>query len=263
MTATWRVAVSLLGLRREVNAQWPNRSDAADGFIGDAAHIAQGSASDHNPWIIDAHGIGVVRAFDITADGIDAPALAEHLRQLGAAGDRRLADHGYVIFNGQITSAFSAWTWTIYHGDPHTSHIHVSVARDPAYDDESSWGVAQLSEPAPPAPTRKAPPMKLPASEWTDDGHLHCLVIGLDQAVWSKEWDGTEWLPWVSLGGVWLPETVDVNNRGDRLDIIGVGTNHELFHLSRPSIRVNPDHSVSGGHWTGLEDLNGIVPTPQ
>lgn len=137
----WRLAHSLEVLRDEVNTAWPQRSKAADGTIGDVAHQNQGSASDHNPWIIDSNGVPVVRAFDITADGIPAADVAERIRKLGEAGDPRLADHGYVIFNYRIAS-YSNWQWHPETGDPHTSHIHVSVSRNqPGYDDVRSWGI--------------------------------------------------------------------------------------------------------------------------
>jgi hypothetical protein len=139
---SWRVATSLLVLRAEIDAKWPNRDRRSDGTIGDAAHISEGQASDHNPWIVDG-GIGVVRALDIDVDGIDAAWYSEHVRQLGAAGDHRLTDHGYVIFNRRIASGTGGWGWRAYTGpSPHTDHVHVSVARNKAgYDSTAAWGI--------------------------------------------------------------------------------------------------------------------------
>jgi hypothetical protein len=138
----WHLAGSLVSLRAGVNAHWPKRDKTSDGGIGDPAHAAKGAGSDHNPWLNNT-----VRAYDFDADGIDAPWLAEQLRIAGAAGDRRLAgrtgdtnDNGYVIWSHHITSPdFSRWV--PYDGaDPHTSHVHVSVTRDPGgYEDSSSW----------------------------------------------------------------------------------------------------------------------------
>lgn len=133
----WRLAAAVAALRSDVNARWPGRDKASDGTIGDAAHATR--ASDHNPWI-NVAGVGVVRALDIDVDGIDAGWYAEQLRKMGQAGDHRLTDGGYVIFNRSITSAdFSRWV-TYTGTNPHTSHVHVSVSRLRAgFDDESRW----------------------------------------------------------------------------------------------------------------------------
>jgi hypothetical protein len=138
----WRVAGSLLVLRGEIDRRWPERDKTSDGTIGDAAHATH--ESDHNPFIVDDEGIGVVRALDVDVDGINAAQLAEHLRQLGKKGDERLNGKGYVIFNRRIASEVQDWTWRQYNGEnPHTSHVHVSVSRtaDPGYDSLGGWGV--------------------------------------------------------------------------------------------------------------------------
>ena len=82
---TWTLAPALKQLMNEVNAAWPNRSREWDGTIGDYLHSL--TTSEHNPY--DEYGKkdpdGVVRAVDITAQGIDVPTL------LGAAiGDPRV-----------------------------------------------------------------------------------------------------------------------------------------------------------------------------
>jgi hypothetical protein len=92
---------------------------------------------------LDSKGVGVVRARDITAQGIDAAWLAEYLRAVGGRGDRRLRNGGYVIFNRRITKPdFSGWK--VYTGtSPHTAHIHVSFSRDQAgFDSTDGWGIA-------------------------------------------------------------------------------------------------------------------------
>lgn len=140
----WRLAHSLAILKAEVDARWPDRSTVSDGTIGDAAHASRDS--DHNPWVIDDHGDGVVRARDVTADGIDPDWYAEHLRQLGASGDRRLNPDGYVIWNRRIASAghAPAWQWHPYTGsNQHTHHVHLSVTTVQAgYDSGAPWGIA-------------------------------------------------------------------------------------------------------------------------
>jgi putative peptidoglycan binding protein len=137
---SWRNAVSIAALRDEVNARWPHRDKRSDGTIGDEHHCPKGqaSSSDHCP-----NPAGVVRAFDIDVDGIPAAWLAEHLRTLGASGDKRLANGGYVIFNRRIASWSHEWLWRAYTGeDPHTSHIHISVSQDASgYDAAGTWNV--------------------------------------------------------------------------------------------------------------------------
>lgn len=140
MARPWRNCNASLTLLSAVNSLWPHRDKASDGTIGDAEHATRDS--DHNPWVVDANGIGVVRARDTDVDGIDAAWLAERLRLLGAAGDRRLIGGGYVIFNRRITKPdFSGWL--AYHGiNPHTSHIHTSFSRDAAgYDSSAPWNL--------------------------------------------------------------------------------------------------------------------------
>ena len=138
---TYRDAKSLLTLRDQIDAAWPNRSKASDGMLGDKIHIAEGSASDHNPWLLDSSGIGVVRALDITHDpahGCDTYALADRLR---LATDHRLANGGYIISDHRITGPQHGWEWVAYNGaDPHTGHMHVSVSKTQLlYDDTSAW----------------------------------------------------------------------------------------------------------------------------
>jgi putative peptidoglycan binding protein len=137
--AGWRVAGCILALRREIDARWPNRDRRSDGTIGDQRHCGPGRPpSDHCP-----NAAGVVRALDVDSDGIAAAWLAEHVRSRGAAGDRRLANGGYVIFNRRIASWSHGWRWRAYTGSsPHTDHIHISVSRDAAgYDAPGAWGV--------------------------------------------------------------------------------------------------------------------------
>lgn len=137
---TWRLARSLSVLRDEINTAYPNRDRTSDGTIGDPAHA--GRRSDHNP---DANG--VVRAMDIDADlgpSGAAAALAEHLRSLGAAGDARLTDWGYVIFNARIAGGNpergpNRWNWRPYTGpNAHRHHLHLSVGRR-GYDLDLPW----------------------------------------------------------------------------------------------------------------------------
>ena len=137
---TWRLAHCLEVLREEVNAVAPRRSIVSDGTVGDVAHATR--SSDHNPFIKDPRGTGVVRAFDVTHDpagGLDCDRLAEHVRRLGAGGDKRVI---YVIWNHKIASPKEGWRWRAYTGtNPHDKHVHISVSQDPrAYDSPAPWG---------------------------------------------------------------------------------------------------------------------------
>lgn len=138
--ASWRLARSLGRLRTQIDDKFPGRSKLADGTIGDAAHRARGSASDHNAWI-KLGNLGIVSALDLTHDpkkGVDTYALAEHLR---LTCDRRIK---YVISARRIFSSTNQpWVWRSYSGTPHTGHIHISVVTNPAlFDDNRDWGVA-------------------------------------------------------------------------------------------------------------------------
>lgn len=147
----WRTAHAIDVLRSEINLRWPDRSKVSDGTIGDAAHASRNS--DHNPWV-QVNGVGVVRAIDITADGIDPGAYAEHLRALGKAGDPRLVPGGYVIWNKQIASERQGWAWRPYTGaNGHTRHIHLSLSTKPSgFDSRASWGISGVARPKPAPP---------------------------------------------------------------------------------------------------------------
>lgn len=138
-----RVATCLNVLRDEIKKRWPNRDTRSDGALGDQAHAVR--KSDHNP-----NEDGVVRARDFDEDGMDAPWVVEHLRLLGALGDRRLYPTGYIIYERRITGAGSTqarWnTWRRYTGtNPHDKHFHVSCTQTKGkagYDSDAAWGIA-------------------------------------------------------------------------------------------------------------------------
>jgi hypothetical protein len=140
---TWRVAGSLLALRKQVNEKYPTRAKAADGTIGDEAHASR--ASDHNPWIKEGE-MGIVSGMDITHDpahGVDSYKLAEQLR---VSRDPRLK---YVISNGRIFSSLvSPWVWRKYNGsNKHSHHVHISVKETKKfYDDPAPWEVPMLGK---------------------------------------------------------------------------------------------------------------------
>ena len=140
---SWRVAISLESLRRQVNEMAPGRSTASDGTIGDQSHQIRNS--DHNP-----NADGVVTAMDITHDpahGVDAGAFAEMLR---LSQDPRIK---YIISNKRIASSkVQPWVWRPYTGaNAHTRHFHVSVMADPKlYDDPRPWALDRVVRVKPP-----------------------------------------------------------------------------------------------------------------
>lgn len=120
-------APSLDKLVAQVNAMWPGRDKASDGWIGDPSHQAR--KSDHNPDYTFGWN-GVVRAQDLDKDGIDVSTLLR-----AVTTDSRTA---YVIWNGQI------WTpargWYKYTGpNPHKAHIHVSIKHTKAAELDYAW----------------------------------------------------------------------------------------------------------------------------
>jgi len=120
---------ALVRLRAEVNALWPGRSKASDGWIGDTSHAAR--KSDHNP---DYSAAGIVRAIDVTNNGINVDAFISSVIR-----DARCR---YVISRGRI------WTrengWQRYTGaNAHNHHVHVSVRTGGGYDMQvHSWGLS-------------------------------------------------------------------------------------------------------------------------
>jgi hypothetical protein len=152
----WRLAKSIDILRSECDKRWPNRPTASDGTIGDASHASR--QSDHNPWVKDRNGIGVVRAVDIDAGpGLNpdedhdtiGDTVASACVRAAKAGHRAMGTGSYVIWEHRIASAKSDWEWRRYTGeDPHTSHPHISVATaQSGYDSTQPWGIAVPDSP--------------------------------------------------------------------------------------------------------------------
>ena len=121
----------------QINALFPKRSKASDGWIGDKKHSHR--KSDHNP-----EADGTVDAVDITHDPVNGPNIARLGAVLMASKDRRIS---YVIFNGQIfagSGGVQPWKLRKYTGaNKHTKHLHISV-NDKFQDDASEWDLAEL-----------------------------------------------------------------------------------------------------------------------
>jgi hypothetical protein len=197
---SWRIAESLIQLRNEVNARWPNRDKASDGFIGDATHAA--TASDHNP-----NADGVVCAFDITHDpdnGPDEAILFEWFRT------HPQVDLKYIIANRKVASRKRDWVIRDYKGDPHTNHIHVSVGVGPdgksaagTYDDKDSWHIADIGGNPPP-------------KTWEED--VTFIAEFLDASEVGKKYLVSPWCPGGPQPGRYGFK-VHINNPGE-LDIL-------------------------------------------
>lgn len=135
---TWRTARSLDTLLAEINRAAPYRSVKSDGSIGDQAHSAR--TSDHNP-----NRSGVVRARDFThnpAGGLDCNVLAARLVLL-LGRHPALGSGAYIIWDGRIISTDRLNEgWRDYDGNPHSHHLHLSVAKAAGgYDSTVPWGV--------------------------------------------------------------------------------------------------------------------------
>lgn len=130
---SWRLAKSLIQLRTEINAAFPERDKSSDGSIGDAAHSNR--RSDHNP-----NAAGVVTAIDVDRDFNDGHDGRQLVSALIAARDPRIK---YVIFERQISVTGDITRWKPYHGpNAHNHHVHISVsATKTLYDDASPWNL--------------------------------------------------------------------------------------------------------------------------
>lgn len=136
--AGWIVSPILKPLIDEVRRAHPGM---VIGTIGDAAHSAEASGSDHNPdrW-------GFVCAADFMLGTPANPssftaAEAEYLfDRIRALEDSRTA---YAIYDRRIESrTVSPWTVRAYDGtDPHTNHVHVSVVHGSDPHPTDSWDI--------------------------------------------------------------------------------------------------------------------------
>jgi len=187
----WRIAESLKQLRAQINEQYPNRDKSSDGGIGDAAHASRNS--DHNPWVKDKHGVGVVTAIDIDEDlASNIHSIEAIVSAIRASKDPRVK---YIIYEKRITVAGSdLQRWKPYTGkNPHDHHAHISVNSDPKlYDSTKPWSLGfdkavketvKISAPAP-AATANTPAEILPeSSDETPEAGATPLEQNADQII--------------------------------------------------------------------------------
>lgn len=189
----WRLAPSLIAMEAEADRLAPHRSKVSDGSIGDAAHRARGSKSDHNP-----EG-GWVTALDLTHDprgGWDAHARA---RQLAARRDPRI---DYIISNREIWDLGRGWRrYTGPNG--HTQHAHFSIFNTATARGitDPFWPAAGTPPrpPGTPAPALEEDDMKTQLVQFSDKRVFHVsgchrkyMRTGVDVLIK----DGVPYYPW-------------------------------------------------------------------
>lgn len=138
--ADWTVSPILVPLIDEVRAEHPG---IVIGTIGDAAHTAEGSGSDHNP---DQWG------FVCAADPMigphfteaDAEYLFDRVTEMIRGGDKRPA---FAIYKRRIVSStVSPGVIRGYAGsNPHTDHVHISVPHGSRPHPTTSWEIYEMT----------------------------------------------------------------------------------------------------------------------
>lgn len=148
---SWKLSPSLTKLRTQINKQFPNRSKASDGTIGDPAHRRR--KSDHNP---DRNGW--VKALDITHDTANGCDCQKIVDALVKSKDNRIK---YIIWNSKIISSkVSPWRWRDYSGsNKHTKHFHISV-QGRQHNNIRDWNL-DFDGAAPPSPDQPSQTLKL------------------------------------------------------------------------------------------------------
>lgn len=132
--ANWFLSPALAQLRKQIDEMYPDRKRVSDGTIGDAAHAAR--KSDHNP---DWDSNGIVRALDLTAEGLPVSELIRHI-----IADKRTR---YVISNGLIWQVVDPH-WRKYTGaNKHDRHFHISIRDVAGHDmDASPWDLGKEAD---------------------------------------------------------------------------------------------------------------------
>lgn len=120
---------SLVNLRAEIDARWPNRTRAIDGWYRSPS---VGISVGHNP-----DYKGAVHAIDVDRRGIDPLWIVHNAYR----GGRVLY---YMIWNRRIYSRSYGFAERVYTGsNPHTDHIHIEVYQTSEAENYSGgWQIA-------------------------------------------------------------------------------------------------------------------------
>ena len=77
---------------------------------------------------------------------------------------------------------------------------------------------------------------------------LDIVTRGFDDRAWTRQWTGSGWTSWTSLGGVLASDPDAAASGGDRLDVVARGSDWAIWLRTR-----------SGGAWTGWQSIGGIA----
>ena len=125
---------ALVVLRDQIDAAFPGRSKASDGWIGDAAHAARKSY--HNP-----QPDGWVYARDFTHDPKAGFDIDKFTDELVASNDHRIME---LIANG-LYWHWENRKWVKYNGsNPHTHHFHITARLGPPALERDFWNLPSL-----------------------------------------------------------------------------------------------------------------------
>jgi uncharacterized protein YvpB len=79
-------------------------------------------------------------------------------------------------------------------------------------------------------------------------GRLDTFVRGGDAALWHRQFDGTTWGNWESLGGVLTADPAAVASPSGGIDVFSRGPDHALIH-----------RAFDGTNWGSWESLGGVL----
>jgi hypothetical protein len=150
------LVASLVNLRAEIDAAWPNRDRRTDGWYADPKVR---KSDGHNP-----DGKGAVHAIDVDKDGIWPPYILDRIKLVRPV-------IWYAIWDRHIYSDDYGWVKQVYSGpNPHTDHMHIEVRHTAAGENYGGyWGVAA----APTQSMGQAPPS---GQTWGDADPLPAMA---------------------------------------------------------------------------------------